>query len=68
VNGITAVLLLTSCNAIAMRRECLRTRSTWSEHDQILFLTLRRGLLLGQAQLMWLGEVVEYIESGKLPL
>jgi PadR family transcriptional regulator, regulatory protein AphA len=50
----------------AMRRECLRTRSTWSEHDQILYLTLRRGLLLGQAQLTWLGEVSEFIESGKL--
>jgi DNA-binding PadR family transcriptional regulator len=51
----------------AMRRECLRTRSTWSEHDQILYLTLRRGLLLGQAQLKWLREVSEYIESGNLP-
>ena len=51
----------------AMRRECLRTRPTWSEHDEILFLTLRRGLLLGRAQLKWLGGVSEYIESGKLP-
>jgi PadR family transcriptional regulator AphA len=51
----------------AMRKECLRTRATWSEHDQILYLTLRRGLLLGQAQLKWLGEVSEFIESGKLP-
>jgi PadR family transcriptional regulator AphA len=50
----------------AMRKECLRTRATWSEHDQILYLTLRRGLLLGQAQLKWLGEVSEFIESGKL--
>jgi PadR family transcriptional regulator AphA len=49
-----------------MRRECLRTRSTWSEHDRILYLTLRRGLLLGQAQLRWLEEVGEFIESGKL--
>lgn len=51
----------------AMRRACLRTRADWSEHDQILFLTLRRGLLLGQAQLRWLGEVSEFIESGNLP-
>jgi PadR family transcriptional regulator AphA len=51
----------------AMRRECLRGRSDWSEHDQILYLTLRRGLLLGQAQLRWLEEVSEFIESGKLP-
>jgi PadR family transcriptional regulator, regulatory protein AphA len=50
----------------AMRRECLRTRSTWSEHDRILYLTLRRGLLLGQAQLRWLEEVRDFIESGKL--
>jgi PadR family transcriptional regulator AphA len=51
----------------ALKRECLRTRSTWSEHDQILYLTLRRGLLLGQAQLRWLGEASEFIDSGKLP-
>jgi PadR family transcriptional regulator AphA len=52
----------------AMRRECLRSRAEgWSEHDEILYLTLRRGLLLGQAQLRWLGEVSEFIESGKLP-
>ena len=50
----------------AMRRECLRGRSSWSEHDQILYLTLRRGLLLGQAQLRWLGEVSEFIDNGKL--
>jgi PadR family transcriptional regulator AphA len=51
----------------AMRRECLRSRSKgWSEHEQILYLTLRRGLLLGQAQLRWLGEVSEFLESGKL--
>jgi hypothetical protein len=50
-----------------MRRECLRTRSKgWSEHEQILYLTLRRGLLLGHAQLRWLGEVGEFLESGKL--
>jgi DNA-binding PadR family transcriptional regulator len=51
----------------AMRRECLRTRANWSEHDKILYLTLRRGLLLGQAQLRWLEEASEYIASGKLP-
>jgi PadR family transcriptional regulator, regulatory protein AphA len=49
-----------------MRRECVRTRAVWSEHDKILYLTLRRGLLLGQAQLSWLKEVSEFIESGKL--
>jgi hypothetical protein len=49
-----------------MRRECIRSRSNgWSEHEQILYLTLRRGLLLGQAQLRWLGEVSEFLESGK---
>jgi DNA-binding PadR family transcriptional regulator len=51
----------------AMRRECIRSRSKgWSEHEQILYLTLRRGLLLGQAQLRWLGEASEFLESGKL--
>jgi PadR family transcriptional regulator AphA len=52
----------------AMRRECLRTRATWSEHDRILYLTLRRGLLLGQAQLQWLNEVSEFISDGKLKI
>ena len=50
----------------AMRRECLRTRAAWTEHDKILYITLRRGLLFGQAQLRWLGEVSEFIENGKL--
>ena len=50
-----------------MRRECIRSRSKdWSEHEQILYLTLRRGLLLGQAQLRWLAEVREFVENGKL--
>jgi DNA-binding PadR family transcriptional regulator len=49
-----------------MRRECLRTRPAWSEHDKILYLTLRRGLILGQAQSKWLAEVSEFIESGKV--
>ena len=49
-----------------MRRECLRTRNEWSEHDKILYLTLRRGLILGQAQSKWLAEVGEFIESGKV--
>ena len=50
----------------SMRRECLRTRSSWSEHDKILYLTLRRGLLLGQAQSKWLAEVNEFIENGTI--
>jgi DNA-binding PadR family transcriptional regulator len=50
----------------AMRRECLRTRNEWSEHDKILYITLRRGLILGQAQSKWLAEVSEFIESGKV--
>lgn len=51
-----------------MRKDCLRGRATWSEHDQILYLTLRRGLLLGQAQLRWLREAAEFINSGKLTI
>jgi hypothetical protein len=51
-----------------MRKECLRGRATWSAHDQILYLTLRRGLLLGQAQLRWLREANEFIKNGKLTI
>jgi PadR family transcriptional regulator, regulatory protein AphA len=51
----------------AMRRECIRSRQKgWSEHEQILYLTLRRGLLLGQAQLRWLREVAQFLENGTL--
>jgi PadR family transcriptional regulator AphA len=51
----------------AMRRECLSRRSEgWSQHEQVLYLTLRRGLLLGQAQLRWLEEAAAFIETGKL--
>jgi PadR family transcriptional regulator AphA len=50
-----------------MRRECLRGRSGWTEHDKILYLTIRRGLLLGQAQSRWLAEASDFIENGKMP-
>jgi hypothetical protein len=41
-----------------MRRECLREREKgWSEHEQVLYLALRRGVLLGEAQMRWLDEV-----------
>jgi len=51
-----------------MRRECLRQREKgWSEHEQVLYLALRRGLLLGEAQMRWLNEVEGYLDSGKLP-
>jgi PadR family transcriptional regulator AphA len=51
-----------------LRRECLRQREKgWSEHEQVLYLALRRGLLLGEAQMRWLNEVEAYLDSGKLP-
>jgi PadR family transcriptional regulator AphA len=51
-----------------MRRECLRQREKgWSEHEEVLYLALRRGLLLGEAQMRWLNEVDAYLRSGKLP-
>ncbi|HTW38038.1 MAG TPA: PadR family transcriptional regulator [Steroidobacteraceae bacterium] len=52
----------------AMRRECLRERERgWSDHDSVLYLALRRGLLLGEAQVRWLNEIQRYLASGKLP-
>ncbi len=51
-----------------MNRECLRRRAQgWSEHEQVLYLALRRGLLLGEAQMRWLTEVDAYLTSGTLP-
>ncbi len=52
----------------AMRRECLRQREQgWSEYQQVLYLALRRGVLLGEAQMRWLDEVGAYLTDGKLP-
>jgi PadR family transcriptional regulator AphA len=51
-----------------MRRDCLRQREQgWSEHEQVLYLALRRGILLGEAQMRWLNEVDAYLSSGTLP-
>lgn len=52
----------------AMRKECLRRRGKGlSEHEQVLYLALRRGLLLGEANARWLDEVDDYLNSGRLP-
>jgi hypothetical protein len=51
-----------------MRRECLRQRKKCSsDHEQVLYLALRRGVLLGEAQMRWLDEVEVYLSSGKVP-
>jgi PadR family transcriptional regulator, regulatory protein AphA len=49
----------------ALQRECLRTRKSWSEHDEVLYLALRRGLLVGEAQSRWLAEVDVYLRKRK---
>ena len=36
-----------------------------SEHDQILYLALRRGILLIEAQQEWLQEVIDYLADGR---
>jgi PadR family transcriptional regulator, regulatory protein AphA len=51
-----------------MQRECVRQREKgWTEHEQVLYLALRRGILLGEAQARWQDEVDAYLSSGKLP-
>jgi DNA-binding PadR family transcriptional regulator len=49
-----------------LQRECLRTRKSWSEHDEVLYLALRRGLLVGEAQARWLTEVDAYLRKRKI--
>jgi DNA-binding PadR family transcriptional regulator len=49
-----------------LQRECLRTRKRWSEHDAVLYLALRRGLLVGEAQARWLSEVDAYLRNRKI--
>jgi DNA-binding PadR family transcriptional regulator len=52
----------------ALQRECLHQREKrWTEREQVLYLALRRGLLLGEAQVRWLNEVDDYLSSGRLP-
>jgi PadR family transcriptional regulator AphA len=46
-----------------LQRECLRTRKSWTEHDEVLYLALRRGLLVGEAQSKWLSEVEAYLRK-----
>ena len=51
----------------AFERECLKQPfSKMSEYDQMLYLTLRRGLLLGRAQDAWLAEVDDFLNTGRL--
>ncbi len=51
-----------------LQRECLRQRDDgWTEHEEVLYLALRRGILLGEAQARWLDEVDSYLSSGRLP-
>jgi DNA-binding PadR family transcriptional regulator len=53
----------------AKQQFCLRLpEENLSEYDRILFLALRRGLLLVEAQLEWLGEARAYFESGSRTL
>jgi PadR family transcriptional regulator AphA len=53
-------------NLRGLQRECLRTRKSWSEHDEVLYLALRRGLLVGEAQARWLSEVEAYLRKRKI--
>ena len=51
----------------AKRDVCLAMpRERFGEHEEVLYLALRRGLLLVEAQSRWLGETREYFETGAL--
>jgi DNA-binding PadR family transcriptional regulator len=41
-------------------------RQRFGEHEEVLYLALRRGLLLVEAQSRWLEETREYFETGAL--
>lgn len=49
----------------AMNRTCLR-QPVETGYDQALFLALRRGLLLVEAQSAWLREVSHFLSTGRL--
>jgi len=51
----------------AFERDCLKQPlNKMSEYDQMLYLALRRGLLLGRPQDVWLAEVDEFLNTGRL--
>jgi len=51
----------------AFERECLKQPiAKMPEYDRMLYLALRRGLLLGRAQDVWLAEVDEFLNSDRL--
>jgi DNA-binding PadR family transcriptional regulator len=53
----------------AKREACLQIPlEQLSDHEQVLYLALRRGLTLVEAQLSWLAETREYLESGSKAL
>jgi DNA-binding PadR family transcriptional regulator len=49
----------------SMQVQCLG-RPLETGYDQALFLALRRGLLMVEAQLVWLDEVNKFLTSGKM--
>lgn len=64
VDTVTASML---AQLRAMRRECIAQPVEKLEpYDQALYLALRRGLLLFEAQTAWLSEVKDYLDRGKL--
>ena len=51
----------------AVGREYLKQPvAKMSDYDRMLYLALRRGLLLVRAQDVWLAEVDEFLNSGRL--
>jgi PadR family transcriptional regulator AphA len=51
-------------NLRKMQRECRRRgENDSSEHQQVLYLALRRGILLGEAQMRWLDEVDVHLQK-----
>jgi len=64
VDAITASVL---AQLRTMRRECsAQPLDKLNPYDQALYLALKRGLLLVEAQTAWLKEVKEYLATGQL--
>ncbi len=50
-----------------MRRECVaQSLAKLNPYDQALYVALKRGLLLVEAQTAWLKEVRDYLNTGRL--
>jgi DNA-binding PadR family transcriptional regulator len=67
INRVEATTAAVLAQLRTMRRECIaQLLGKLNPYDQALYLALKRGLLLVEAQTEWLMEVKDYLDTGRL--